>query len=215
MVNNPQLTNYDNCIFYNFQWNEPLSACVIPGLDQSSCYCNTGNSSYPPCLLGKLFFNFFLIFDQFFFCIFKGYCSLGGTKSTCNFDNNTDTAYKYWDDKLNDCVINLNSYWVCVSYGFGKWVPGKKWVITDKSKYNVTTQQECESLQLCSVNNTLQNTGCDNDNCVGYNYTCVNSIFLLLLLFFFFINLLICIILFFSYYFNFIFIFYFKKFCRY
>lgn len=76
---------------------------------------------------------------------------------------------------MNECIINLNTYWVCIYYGFGEWKFGKQWIVTNKSSLNITSKEECESLSLCQVNNTLKNASCDSYNCVGRSYSCVNS----------------------------------------
>ena len=58
--------------------------------------------------------------------------------------------------------------------GGGRWVYGKKWIKTDKTSLQITSQKDCESLTLCKVNGSLVNGTCDSNNCIGNTYECKN-----------------------------------------
>jgi len=155
-ANGPSNYTYDTCLFHGLTCNELLGECVYPNLNEQDCYCGTGNPSHPLCL--------------------NGYCSKGKNKSECIFDPEVDNAYKYWDEDLQDCVINIGARWLCWAQGYGDWIVGKKWIENDKSQLNITTKDECESLSVCSDDKVFKNGSCDSYNCYGYKYECINNI---------------------------------------
>ena len=71
-----------------------------------------------------------------------------------------------------------------VSYGNGTWVVGKKWIVST-SNFNISTEQDCLSLNMCVINKQLVNgSECENSYvCEGNTYSCLNGIFLFLFLF--------------------------------
>ena len=112
--------------------------------------------------------------------------------------------FLFFDFFISIFILFLFVYFLFKKYQ--SWVVGRKWKGLDP-KFNVTTQSQCESLQVCKVGNKLVNGSCDTStNCVGLCPTCkckniltnlfINKIFFFIIFIITLTNLFINIIFF-------------------
>eukprot|EP01091_Cochliopodium_minus_P010843 TRINITY_DN2969_c0_g2_i2.p1 TRINITY_DN2969_c0_g2~~TRINITY_DN2969_c0_g2_i2.p1 ORF type:complete len:1647 (-),score=329.46 TRINITY_DN2969_c0_g2_i2:19-4959(-) len=145
----------DLCNYIGGSWNNYESTCFYP-YAKAQCQCYTGSDNNTLCN--------------------TGYCyDYTVDESTCIYDSSVDPAYKYWDPLLEHCIVKMSFINDCVGYANYDWRFGRKW---KDQKINVTTQSDCQNLNLCQIGKELVNgSACDTSTqCIGLCPTCESSI---------------------------------------